>query len=67
MENLDSQSHFYVSFALPGSEEKRSKIVTRATLEHMRATSGFDIVWPWKQDETSISCVMARCKAAAKR
>jgi len=67
MENLDPQGVRNVSFPLPDSQEKRSEVVFGAKLEYMRATSRFDIVWPWKQDEASISCVMARCKAAAKR
>lgn len=67
MENLDPQGFRNVSFTLPDTQEKRSEVVFGAKLEYMRATSHFDIVWPWKQDESFVSCVMGRCKAVANR
>ena len=67
MEDLDPQGVRNVSFPLPDSQEKRSEVVFGAKLEYMRATSRFDIVWPWKQDESFVSCVMGRCKVAANR
>ena len=67
MENLDSQSYVHYAYPLPGSEEKRSEIVTEATWAHMRATSRFDVVWPWKQDESFVTLIMAKLKVVAER